>query len=381
MWRGWPLLRIGKRRWNTARVDPAIMLVDDHPLWRDTLRKVIESRGVGHVVAEASDGAEAVDTASSFKPDVVVMDMALPTMSGAEATRRIRVLLPDVRVLVLSSFEAKASVLDALRSGASGYLLKTAGAHEVADAIDRVAQGELVFPRRLANVVLEEFQRLSDAASRRDPRWIALLSDSPVHREGLARILKEGGFEVRGTGGSVRELEDMARTDPPDVWILDFHTSFEKGIHEASLLRMVNPEIRVLVLCQSGASSSALALVSEGAGGIGLLVRDRITDIDHLADAIRRVAAGESVVDPAVVDSVVQRSVGSPGVGDLTAREREVLGLMAEGRSNQAISEGLYLSAKTLEKHIRSIFTKLGLEETADAHRRVQAVIAYLKAL
>jgi DNA-binding NarL/FixJ family response regulator len=121
--------------------------------------------------------------------------------------------------------------------------------------------------------------------------------------------------------------------------------------------------------------------VSESAGGVGLLVRDKITDIDHLADAIRRVAAGESVVDPAVVDSVVQRSSNAPALADLTAREREVLALMAEGRSNQAICERLYLSSKTLEKHIRSIFTKLGLEETADAHRRVLAVIAHLRAL
>jgi DNA-binding NarL/FixJ family response regulator len=245
-----PLLRsydLGER---LRRVDPAIMLVDDHPLWRETLKKVIQSRSIGRVVAEASDGADAVEVAVSAEPDVVVMDMALPTMGGAEATRRIRALLPDVKVLVLSSFEARPSVLDALRAGASGYLLKTAGANEVADAIERVAQGELVFPGRLAGVVLEEFRKLPD-----------------------------------------------------------------------------------------------------------------------------------SVVDPAVAEGVVERSSNSPGLKDLTDREREVIALMAEGRSNQAICERLYLSGKTLEKHIRSIFTKLGLQETADAHRRVQAVIAYLRSV
>src|SRR5207249_9647347 len=136
-------------------------------------------------------------------------DMALPTMGGAEATRRIRARHPDVKVLVLSSFEGRASVIEAVRAGASGYLLKTAGAPEVASAIRRISEGELVFPRRLANVVLDEFRRLSEEASERTARRVALASDSVVHRQGLARVLIDAGFEVVGVGGALKDFDDQ----------------------------------------------------------------------------------------------------------------------------------------------------------------------------
>jgi DNA-binding NarL/FixJ family response regulator len=144
-----------------------LMLVDDHPMWRQTLRTVLEGSDVGKVVAEASDGPDAVEQAERTRPDAVVMDMNLLTMNGVEATRRILELLPDTKVLMLSSTDERAEVIEAVQAGASGYLLKTAEPDEVASAVRRIHDGELVFPPALAKVVLEEFRRMGKRTPRR----------------------------------------------------------------------------------------------------------------------------------------------------------------------------------------------------------------------
>ena len=212
-----------------------LMLVDDHPMWRQTLRQVLESQKVDKVIAEAADGAEAVRTVAKANPDVVVMDMGLPGVTGAEATTQVMKLVPGTKVLILSASMEESDVLDAIHAGASGYLLKTAAQDEVADAVLRVSSGEIVLPPEIADMVIKE--------------------------------LREGGAARK-------------QTEALDV---------------------------------------------------------------------------------------------------LTSREEEVLSLMAEGRSNQAISEQLFLTPRTVEAHVRSIFTKLELEQIADHHRRVMAVITYLR--
>jgi len=215
-----------------------LMIVDDHPLWRNSLRQLLEHKKAATIVAEASTGAEALEIARKEKPDVIIMDMDLPNMNGVEATRQLLADQPEAKVLFLSASDTRDKVLEAIDAGASGYLIKTANPDEIANAVRRVFGGEAVFAPSLARVVLDEFRRLSSGGPR--------------------------------------------RRKPLDA---------------------------------------------------------------------------------------------------LTDRERDVLKLMAEGRSNRAIGERLHLSPKTVEAHVASIFTKLGLQEAPDDHRRVLAVITYLRSV
>jgi DNA-binding NarL/FixJ family response regulator len=165
-----------------------VMVVDDHPVWRDGLRTDLEREGLAQVVAEAADGGQAIERAHEAMPDVVVMDLKLPTVSGVDATRSITEDLPHVRVLVLSASGEEADVLDAIKAGATGYMLKSATAAEVADAVRRVAAGEPVFTPSLAGLVLDEFRRLAG----RDPSEPAL---SPRENEVLRLVAK--GYTYR----------------------------------------------------------------------------------------------------------------------------------------------------------------------------------------
>lgn len=213
-----------------------LIVVDDHPLWRDTLRGLLEHDGVATVVAEAATGDEAIAVAETVDADVILLDINMPRMNGIDAARAISEAHADAKILMLSSLTERAEVLASVRAGASGYLLKTAGRDEVADAVRRIHGGEMVFPPELANVVLAE---------------------------------------LRGSSG----------------------------------------------------------------------------------------ADGDAAT----------------GLAALTARENDVLRLIADGASNQGIAKQLHLAAKTVEAHIASIFTKLGLEPSADDHRRVQAAVKFLQ--
>ena len=229
-----------QRRASTPRA--TLMLVDDHPIWRETLARMLRHKRAGTVVAQASDGQEAIVLARKARPEVVIMDIDLPLINGVEATRRLVEEQPGIKVLVLSASDSRGQVIEAVRAGASGYLIKTAGPDEVVAAVHRIHAGELVFPPAVAEAVLGEIRR---AASRHLP--------------------------------------------------------------------------------------------------------DRTSGPDPL----------EALTDP----------------------EREVLALMAEGRSNQAIGSALHCSSKTVEARVGSIFAKLGLEPAADDHRRVLAVVTYLRSL
>ena len=212
---------------------------------------------------------------------------------------------------------------------------------------------------------------------------IVIADDEMIVREGLARLLAEAGFEVVGTATDGRELLRAIRLTGPDVAIVDIKmppTHTDEGILAAHEIRDSHPEVGVLVLSHYLESVYAMRLLEEHPERVGYLLKDRVADIAVLGDALRRISEGESVLDPTIVARLVQRKRDPGPLARLTDREREVLGLIAEGHSNRAIGEHLFLSPKTVETHIRQIFQKLGLSESPASHRRVLAVLTFLRA-
>ena len=212
---------------------------------------------------------------------------------------------------------------------------------------------------------------------------VALADDSLLFREGLTRLMAEAGFEVAGQAGDADGLFELVDAEHPDAVIVDIRmppTNTDEGLVAARKIKAEHPDVGVLVLSQYVEPDFALALVEERTHGAGYVLKDRVDDLVEFADSVRRVARGDLVVDPSVVALLVGRARRRDPLADLTEREREVLALMAEGRSNQAISERLFLTERTVESHVRSIFLKLDLPPTPDQHRRVLAVLSYLRA-
>jgi DNA-binding NarL/FixJ family response regulator len=206
--------------------------------------------------------------------------------------------------------------------------------------------------------------------------------DQPITRQGIVSVLEEAGFDVVGVAADAPDLIRKARAHRPDVVIADIQMppgNTDDGLRAAQQIRAEMPEIGVLVFSQYLDGGYALDLVGDHAGGAGYLLKDRVSDLSLFTDAVRRVAHGGSALDP----EVVQRMVGRPRVDgpltELTSREREVLSLIAEGRSNSAIAERLSVTVGAIERHVTSIFDKLGLRPAPDDHRRVLAVLEYLK--
>jgi DNA-binding NarL/FixJ family response regulator len=216
------------------------------------------------------------------------------------------------------------------------------------------------------------------------PLRVVLADDSVLLREGLARLLEESGFEVAGQSGDAEDLLRKVGAHRPDVAVVDVrmppsHT--DEGLRAAHQIRADHPGVGVLVLSQYVEEAYALDLLSESTERTGYLLKDRVADIDTFTDAVRRVAGGGSALDPEVVALLLGRRRREDPLEALTPREREVLGLMAEGRTNAGIARRLWLTEKTVETHVRTILMKLGLQVSDDDHRRVLAVLAYLRAI
>jgi DNA-binding NarL/FixJ family response regulator len=210
---------------------------------------------------------------------------------------------------------------------------------------------------------------------------VVVADDSVLLREGIVRLLEEAGSEVLAQSGTAEDLLRHVAMHNPDVAIVDIRmppTQTDEGLRAAKEIRERFPQVGVLVLSQYVEPAYAMELLGENAEGVGYLLKDRISDIDDFCAAVKRVGEGGSALDPAVVSELVGRRRKNSPIEDLTPREREVLELMAEGRSNQAISERLFITLRAVEKHVTSIFSKLGLPAASHDHRRVLAVLAFL---
>ncbi|HXW43943.1 MAG TPA: response regulator transcription factor [Streptosporangiaceae bacterium] len=207
--------------------------------------------------------------------------------------------------------------------------------------------------------------------------------DQSFVREGIVRVLDDGDFEVVGTAADARDLIRLADAYRPDVVVADIQMPPEHsddGLRAALAIRAAHPGVGVLVLSQFLEDAYALALVADGAQGVGYLLKEKVGDLRMFTDAVRRVAEGGSVLDPDVVARLVGRKRTAGPLDSLTPREREVLALIAEGRSNVGIAQELVVTVAAIERHVTSIFDKLGLHASPEAHRRVLAVLKYLQA-
>jgi DNA-binding NarL/FixJ family response regulator len=212
---------------------------------------------------------------------------------------------------------------------------------------------------------------------------VVVADDVVLFREGVARILAEAGFDVTGKASDAAELLALVRHDPPAVAVIDIRMPpghSDEGMQAAIQLRRAHPDVGLLLLSQHVETSYAMRLMTEFESGVGYLLKDRVADLQTFANDVRRVANGDCVLDPELVARLLGRKRVHDPLAALTEREQRVLELMARGRSNLALSAELFLSPKTVEAHVRSIFAKLNLPQDAADHRRVLAVLAYLRA-
>ena len=211
---------------------------------------------------------------------------------------------------------------------------------------------------------------------------VVVADDAVILREGLARLLEEAGFAVVGLASDADELLELVEREAPDVAVVDIRmppTHTDEGLRAALEIRRRRPQTGILVLSQHVNARYALELLADGTDGVGYLLKERVSDLDELSASIERIGHGGSMLDPIVVGELVgRRRHGPNALEHLTQREREVLALMAEGRSNRAIAERLFVTEHTVEKHVKSIFGTLALPPSPDDHRRVLAVVTYL---
>jgi len=283
-----------------------------------------------------------------------------------------------------------ARLCDAAHGGQ--VLLSQAALEQLAGAVESLDLGEhelrgIPAPERIHQLVASGLAAVhpplrTPATPQGKKLRVVLADDSVLLREGIARLLEDAGFDVVGRSGDGGDLLLKVRSYSPDVAIVDIRmppTHTDEGLRAAEEIRAKHPDTGVLVLSQYLESAYALQLLSESAEGVGYLLKDRVADVDEFVAAVRRIAEGGSVLDPEVVSRLVGRRRRDDPLLQLTPREREVLELMAEGRSNQAISERMFVTMRAVEKHVTSIFVKLGLPSASEDHRRVLAVLKFLE--
>jgi DNA-binding NarL/FixJ family response regulator/class 3 adenylate cyclase len=269
-------------------------------------------------------------------------------------------------------------VLSAATAGDAGASARELGTYELAG----LHEPEVLY-QLLADDLPCEFPALRGARKVDETRLrVVLADDSVLLREGIARLLEDSGMEIVAQSGTAEDVVRHVGLHKPDVALVDIRmppTHTDEGLRAAQQIRERFPGVGVLVLSQYVEPAYAMELLAETAEGVGYLLKDRVSDVGEFADAVRRVAGGGSALDPTIVQQLVGRRRREDPLEGLTPREREVLGLMAEGKSNQAIAERLFVTMRAVEKHVTSIFSKLRLPAAAGDHRRVLAVLAYLR--
>ena len=369
----------------------ALVLADHRRLFCEA----VESRG-GHVIDHRGDEFfvvfENARGAADAVSDAQRAFAAHPWPDGIEL--RVRVGLhtgePTIRDGAYYGLDVHRAARIA-QAGSGGQVLLSQrtrealeASHELADLGEHDLAG-IDEPERLFQLNIPDlpsrFPPLTTARKGFRGMRVVLADDSVLLREGIARLLEDAGFEIVAQSGTAEDLLRHVGMHKPDVALIDIRmppTQTDEGLRAAKQIRERWPDTGVLVLSQYVESAYALELLGENAEGVGYLLKDRVSDVDEFAAAVRRVAEGGSALDPAVVSQLVGRRRRDDPIDELTPREREVLGLMAEGRSNQAIAESLVITLRAVEKHVTSIFSKLRLPASAEDHRRVLAVLTYL---
>jgi DNA-binding NarL/FixJ family response regulator len=373
--------------------DGYALVLADH---RRLMREAVEGCG-GHVVDHRGDEFFIVfDDAGNAADALVRAQRAFaehPWPEGVEL--RVRMGLhtgePTVRDGAYYGLDVHRAARIA-QAGSGGQILlsqrtrdELEASHELEDLgehdLPGLVEAERLFQLNVAGLP-SRFPPLSTARRGFRGVRVVLADDSVLLREGIARLLEDAGFDVVAQGGTAEDLLRHVGMHKPDVALVDIRmppTQTDEGLRAAKQIRERWPDTGVLVLSQYVEPAYAMELLGENAEGVGYLLKDRVSDVDEFAAAVRRVGEGGSALDPAVVSQLVGRRRRDDPVDELTPREREVLELMAEGRSNQAIAEKLVITLRAVEKHVTSIFSKLRLPATAEDHRRVLAVLTYLQ--
>jgi DNA-binding NarL/FixJ family response regulator len=348
--------------------------------------------------AIAAHGGDEIDCRGdefsvAFSDAAAAVDAAHAIQTAHTGSIRVRIGIHSGEPLRVEGGYVGVDVHRAARicaAGHGGQILVSEQTRELLPAIELHDLGEhrlrgLDRPERIYQLGAETFPPLRADAEETGlgaRTRVVIAEDSVLLREGIARLLADAGFEIVGQAGTAEELMLKVRSYSPDVAIVDIRmppTHTDEGLRAAKEIREKHPSTGVLVLSQYVESGYALDLLQGNAAGVGYLLKDRVSDVKEFAAAIKRVADGGSALDPEVVSRLVGRRRGEDPISQLTPREREVLELMAEGRSNQAIAEKLVVTLRAVEKHVTSIFGKLRLPADEQDHRRVLAVLTYLR--
>jgi DNA-binding NarL/FixJ family response regulator/class 3 adenylate cyclase len=387
-----------------ADVEGSTRLQEDellnYPLILGTVRSILRSAIVAHGGQEVD--AVGDELLAAFSAPLAAAEAALEAQRGMrdaawpnDVSVRVRIGLHTGTPSFGEEGYTGLDIVRASRISQTGHGGQVIASEATAEGIDAMATRDLG-EHRIEGLSAPErlYQLLADDLARDFPVLrntsstlgggvrVVIAEDSVLLREGVVRLLTEAGFDVVAQSGTADDLLRHVAMHKPKVAVVDIRmppTHTDEGLRAAAEIRSRFPGTGVLVLSQYVETGYALELLSESAEGVGYLLKDRVSDLEQFAASVRRVAEGGSALDPDVVSQLIGRRRRDDPLEQLTPREREVLELMAEGRSNQAIADRLFVTLRAIEKHVTSIFTKLDLPASTDDHRRVLAVLASLR--